>query len=44
LSNRSLIKYRLIIDDFGGWALFQKLLEALHQPHEAQWSVLLQIA
>jgi aryl-alcohol dehydrogenase-like predicted oxidoreductase len=25
-ANRSLIKYRLIIDDFGGWAAFQRLL------------------
>ena len=29
--NRSLIKYRLIIDDFGGWALFQKLLQTLRR-------------
>ncbi len=29
LVNRSLIKYRLIIDDFGGWPLFQQLLRAL---------------
>jgi aryl-alcohol dehydrogenase-like predicted oxidoreductase len=29
LSNRSLIKYKLIIDDFGGWRLFQELLQAL---------------
>ena len=29
LENRSLVKYRLIIDDFGGWALFQHLLSAL---------------
>jgi aryl-alcohol dehydrogenase-like predicted oxidoreductase len=29
LSNRSLVKYKLIIDDFGGWALFQALLAAL---------------
>ncbi|SIT07475.1 Predicted oxidoreductase [Roseivivax lentus] len=27
--NRSLVKYRLIIDEFGPWALFQELLEAL---------------
>ncbi len=27
--NRSLVKYRLIIDEFGGWDLFQSLLEAL---------------
>ena len=29
LGNRSLIKYKLIIDDFGGWELFQQLLEVL---------------
>jgi aryl-alcohol dehydrogenase-like predicted oxidoreductase len=29
LPNRSLIKYQLIIDDFGGWPLFQELLTAL---------------
>jgi len=28
-ANRSLRKYKLIIDDFGGWALFQELLAAL---------------
>jgi aryl-alcohol dehydrogenase-like predicted oxidoreductase len=27
--NRSLIKYRLIIDEFGGWGLFQDLLATL---------------
>lgn len=27
--NRSLIKYKLIVDEFGGWALFQELLTAL---------------
>ena len=27
--NRSLIKYRLIIEDFGGWTLFQQLLQTL---------------
>lgn len=31
LTNRSLIKYRLIIDEFGGWALFQTLLQTLRQ-------------
>lgn len=30
LANRSLVKYRLIIDEFGGWPLFQELLEVLH--------------
>lgn len=29
LENRSLTKYKLIIDDFGGWGLFQDLLRAL---------------
>ncbi len=29
LTNRSLAKYKLIIDDFGGWDLFQELLRAL---------------
>ena len=29
LENRSLTKYRLIIEEAGGWALFQALLEAL---------------
>lgn len=29
LENRSLVKYKLIIDDFGGWELFQSLLDTL---------------
>ena len=29
--NRSLTKYKLIIDEFGGWALFQQLLSALQE-------------
>jgi len=29
LANRSLVKYRLIVDEFGSWALFQRLLRAL---------------
>ncbi len=31
LANRSLVKYRLIIEDFGGWPLFQDLLTVLAQ-------------
>lgn len=31
LENRSLVKYRLIIEEFGGWALFQALLAVLRQ-------------
>lgn len=30
-SNRSLVKYRLIIEEFGGWALFQELLAVLKE-------------
>ena len=29
IANRSLVKYKLIIEDFGGWDLFQQLLEVL---------------
>ena len=29
--NRSLVKYRLIIDEFGGWDLFQALLRAMRR-------------
>ena len=29
LENRSLTKYRLIIDEFGGWTIFQRLLHVL---------------
>lgn len=29
--NRSLVKYRLIVEEFGGWALFQQLLRALSE-------------
>ena len=31
LANRSLVKYKLIIDDFGGWTLFQELLRTLRR-------------
>jgi aryl-alcohol dehydrogenase-like predicted oxidoreductase len=31
LENRSLVKYRLIIDEFGGWDRFQALLEGLRE-------------
>lgn len=30
-ANRSLVKYRLIIDEFGGWDRFQSLLETLSE-------------
>ncbi|MBV9637742.1 MAG: aldo/keto reductase [Methylobacteriaceae bacterium] len=32
--NRSLRKYKLVIDDFGGWSLFQELLVALRRVGE----------
>jgi aryl-alcohol dehydrogenase-like predicted oxidoreductase len=31
IANRSLVKYKLIIDDFGGWAAFQELLQVLER-------------
>lgn len=31
LANRSLTKYKLIVDEFGGWPLFQELLAALRR-------------
>jgi len=31
LEHRSLVKYKLIIDDFGGWGLFQALLGVLQE-------------
>jgi aryl-alcohol dehydrogenase-like predicted oxidoreductase len=31
LVNRSLIKYKLVIDEFGGWSAFQSLLRAIKQ-------------
>ncbi|GMV10484.1 MAG TPA: aldo/keto reductase [Gemmatimonadaceae bacterium] len=31
LENRSLVKYKPIIDEFGGWALFQELLRVLQR-------------
>jgi aryl-alcohol dehydrogenase-like predicted oxidoreductase len=31
LENRSLTKYKLIVDEFGGWALFQQLLATLER-------------
>lgn len=29
MENRSLVKYKLIVDEFGGWDLFQQLLQTL---------------
>ena len=35
LENRSLVKYKLIIDEFGGWSAFQQLLQLLHEIAQA---------
>ena len=42
-TNRSLVKYRLIIEEFGGWDLFQALLRALAavaQRHQVEISTI----
>ncbi len=43
-SNRSLTKYKLIIEDFGGWALFQELLQVLARVGERHGATIGQIA
>jgi aryl-alcohol dehydrogenase-like predicted oxidoreductase len=42
--NRSLTKYKLIIDDFGGWNLFQHLLEILRRIADAHESDIATVA
>jgi aryl-alcohol dehydrogenase-like predicted oxidoreductase len=42
--NRSLTKYKLIIDDFGGWGLFQDLLSTLRSIADAHGSDIATIA
>ena len=42
--NRSLTKYKLIIDDFGGWALFQDLLATLRRIADAHDSDIATVA
>jgi len=44
LTNRSLIKYKLIIDDFGGWDLFQALLRALDGVARKHGAAIAQVA
>jgi aryl-alcohol dehydrogenase-like predicted oxidoreductase len=44
LANRSLAKYRLIIEDFGGWELFQELLQALSRVAAAHASDIASVA
>lgn len=44
LANRSLTKYKLIIEDFGGWDLFQELLGVLQSIGRAQGCNIGQVA
>ncbi len=44
LTNRSLIKYKLIIDDLGGWDLFQALLRALDGVARGRGATIAQVA
>ena len=44
LANRSLVKYKLIIDDFGGWTLFQELLRALRRVADRRQSDIASVA
>jgi aryl-alcohol dehydrogenase-like predicted oxidoreductase len=44
LGNRSLAKYALIIDEFGGWDLFQALLRALRRVAEKYGTTLATVA
>ena len=42
--NRSLTKYKLIIDDFGGWGLFQELLRTLQRIGDKYGRTVAQVA
>lgn len=44
VQNRSLVKYKLIIDDWGGWARFQIFLKALRQLAEVHKCSIAQVA
>ena len=44
LANRSLTKYKLIVDDFGGWDLFQELLRTLRRIADEQATDIASIA
>ena len=44
LENRSLVKYRLIIDEFGGWDLFQQLLQTLKRVADRHGATLSAVA
>ena len=42
--NRSLVKYRLIIDDIGGWTMFQRVLRALRGIADRHGASIAQVA
>lgn len=44
LANRSLVKYRLIIDEYGGWDRYQALLETLRSIADAHSASVAQVA
>ena len=44
LENRSLVKYKLIIDEFGGWKSFQKLLATIKKIADARNATISMIA
>lgn len=44
LENRSLVKYKLIIDDVGGWDVFQNLLKTLRRVADAHGSDIATVA
>jgi aryl-alcohol dehydrogenase-like predicted oxidoreductase len=44
LENRSLVKYKLIIEDFGGWSLFQELLRTLRRVADSHDSDIASVA
>lgn len=43
-ANRSLVKYRLIVEEFGGWDAFQALLRGLHEIARKHDSVISAVA
>jgi aryl-alcohol dehydrogenase-like predicted oxidoreductase len=43
-ANRSLVKYKLIIDDFGGWSQFQELLRTLRRVADGHGSDIASVA
>lgn len=44
LENRSLVKYRLIIDEFGGWTKYQELLQAMRSVGDRHQASIAEVA